>query len=158
MKNSLYIIIALLFLTACDNPYEDITFVEIKNVRLTNISKNKVDLVADCILYNPNSVGLELREADFDVFLNGKKAAKVLQEKDALMPAKEEFTFPITASIDPEELYGKKASGLFDIAIQVLANEEVAVKYEGTLKAGKGSFNFLVPVIDSLKVPVKIRN
>lgn len=148
-------IVCFLAITSCTNPYEDITFLEIKNARLINITETNVELVADCILYNPNAVGFDLKEADFDVFLYGEKAATILQSADAVMPGKEEFTFPISASVNPKEIYGK-GRGLMDVALQVLANKKVQIKYTGTIKVAKGDYGFTVPIVDSLEMPIEI--
>ena len=155
MKYLLYLFTVVLFIS-CTNPYEDISFVEIKNARLINITETNVELVADCILYNPNSVGFDLKEANFDVYLYGNKAAHVLQDADAVMPAKKEFSFPITATVNPKEIYGR-GRGLLDVALQVMANKRIKVKYEGTIKVAKGDYGFTVPVVDSLEVPLEIK-
>jgi LEA14-like dessication related protein len=140
---------------SCSNPYEDIVFVDIENAQFQTISQDKLELVADCILYNPNKVGLELREADFKVFVNDKEAAQVTQEENTMMPGREQFTFPIKVDINPKELYGKKGKDAWNIAAQILINREIGIKYMGKIKAGKGMVSIEVPIVDSLKVPIK---
>ncbi len=156
MRPALLLTLVVLFLVSCSNPYQEIEFVKITNLRVKNVTASNVDLIADCILYNPNAVAFELKQSDFKVYLYGRKAMSLLQARDAMLPANEQFTFPIEASVHPDQLYSN-GRGLLDAAIQVLANKNVQVKYAGTVTVAKGDYSLRVPVIDSLKVPLKIK-
>jgi LEA14-like dessication related protein len=153
----LLILISIIVFSSCDNPYEDILFVEIKNAEIIKADFSNLEITATCVLFNPNSVGLNLKNADFDVYVNGKKAATIDQNEDVVMPANSDFEFPIKTTINPKELYGDKGKGLLGATLQILGNQKIDVKYEGTIKVGKGAINFNVPVIDSLSVPVKLK-
>jgi LEA14-like dessication related protein len=107
------------------------------------------------VLYNPNSIGWNLKEADFEVYINGKKTAFIKQKEDVVMPANSLFEFPIRTSVNPKDIYGEKGSGILGAALQILSSQKVDVTYDGTIKVGKGAINFTVPVVDSMTVPVK---
>ncbi|AGC76453.1 LEA14-like dessication related protein [Nonlabens dokdonensis] len=151
----LLLLLVLIGFSACENPYDDIVFVEIKDANLEKVSATKLEIAATCVLYNPNSVGLNLKEADFDVYLNGKKSAIIDQNENVEMPANSEFDFPIRASVNPKDIYGEKGKGVLGAALQILASQKVDVKYDGSINVGKGAINFTVPVVDSLSIPVK---
>jgi LEA14-like dessication related protein len=151
----LVILFILICLSACENPYEDIVFVAIKDAKLEKVTTTKLEIVATCVLYNPNSVGLNLKEADFDVYVNGKKSAFIDQNNNVEMPANAQFDFPIRATVNPKDIYGEKGKGVLGAALQILASQKVDVKYNGSIKVGKGVINFTVPVVDSLSIPVK---
>jgi LEA14-like dessication related protein len=151
----LFLLFTIVFLSSCDSPYEDIVFVEIKDVQLEKSAGNQLDIVATCVLYNPNSVGLNLKEADFDMYISGKKAAVINQREDVVMPAYSEFEFPIRTSVKLTDIQGEQGLGILGAALQFLVSQKVDVKYQGTITVGKGAVNFSVPVQDSLSVPVK---
>jgi len=151
----LFLLFTIVFLSSCDSPYEDIVFVEIKDVQLEKAAGNQLDIVATCVLYNPNSVGLNLKEADFDMYISGKKAAVINQREDVVMPAYSEFEFPIRTSVKLTDIQGEQGLGILGAALQFLVSQKVDVKYQGTITVGKGAVNFSVPVQDSLSVPVK---
>jgi LEA14-like dessication related protein len=153
MKKLLFLF-TILLLGSCKNPYKDIAFVEIKNPTLEKVTLHQLDILATCVLYNPNSVAINLEEVDFDVYVNGNKTALIKQLEKVLMPANSEFEFPIRASVSPKEVYGEKGKGVLGAALQILASQKVDVKYEGSIKVGKGAIHFRVPVVDSLSVPV----
>jgi LEA14-like dessication related protein len=145
----------MVLLSSCSSPYEEVVFVEIKDAQLENLLGNQLDIVATCVLYNPNSVGLNLREANVDVYVSGKKIATVNQLKDVVMPANSEFEFPVRTSVKLTDLNTKQGTGILGAALQFLVSQKVGVMYQGTIRLGKGAVNFSVPVQDSLSVSVK---
>lgn len=148
--------IAVLFLTSCENAYEEVVFIEIKNVKILNAASENLELTGDCVLYNPNGIGLDLTKAKFDVFVNGRKTVEIDQDLDIEMPADAEFILPLRAKMSPKDFYGEKGKGLLGATLQILAKQKVDIKYNGSINAGKGMVNFQVPIVDSLEVPVKI--
>lgn len=147
---------SLFLLTSCENSYEEITFINIQNVKIKNATADNVELSGDCVLFNPNPVGLDLTKANFDIYIDGNKAAKINQDLDIEMPSNGEFILPLSVKISPQELYGEKGDNLLNAALQAFLNQKVNIKYDGSIRAGKGIVNFEVPIIDSLEVPVKI--
>lgn len=150
-----FLLFIMVLLSSCSSPYEEVVFVEIKDAQLENLLGNQLDIVATCVLYNPNSVGLNLREANVDVYVSGKKIAAVNQLKDVVMPANSEFEFPVRTSVKLTDLNTKQGTGILGAALQFLVSQKVGVMYQGTIRLGKGAVNFSVPVQDSLSVSVK---
>lgn len=150
-----FLLFIMVLLSSCSSPYEEVVFVEIKDAQLENVLGNQLDIVATCVLYNPNSVGLNLREANVDVYVSGKKIAAVNQLKDVVMPANSEFEFPVRTSVKLTDLNIKQGTGILGAALQFLVSQKVGVMYQGTIRLGKGAVNFSVPVQDSLSVSVK---
>ncbi|WP_431472410.1 LEA type 2 family protein [Nonlabens sp. SCSIO 43208] len=157
MKKIFILFVVALVSFSCSNPYEDVVFLRIEQAELLNITRDSVELQAVCVMYNPNDIGLQLKQADFDVYINNYKSANIHQTSDAIMPGNSEFEFPIKAQLSPKDLIGKRGNQMIDIALQVLGNKKVAVKYDGSVDIEKGVFSITVPVVDSLEVPVKFK-
>ncbi|MBF4985672.1 LEA type 2 family protein [Nonlabens mediterrranea] len=156
MRALLGLLSILFLLTSCEDAYEEIVFIEIKNVKIKNATSELVQLSGDCTLFNPNPVGLDLTKAKFDVYVNGRKTAEINQDLDVKMPANQEFILPLNATMSPKDFYGEKGRGLLDATLQILVKQKVDIKYNGSIRAGKGIVTFEVPVVDSLEVPVKV--
>ncbi|KEZ92621.1 LEA/WHy family protein [Nonlabens ulvanivorans] len=156
MRALLLLCSVLIAMTSCQDAYEEVVFMEIKNVKINNATSDNVQLSGDCVLFNPNAVGLDLTKAKFDVYVNGRKTAEINQDLDVEMPASDEFILPLKATMSPKDFYGEKGRGLLDATLQILVNQKVDIKYNGSIRAGKGMVNFEVPIIDSLEVPVKV--
>lgn len=156
MKKIFLVAITILFFNSCSSDYSEVEFKEITNVKLDNIKGATIELTGDCVLYNPNGVALDLTDATFNVYVDGRKTAVMSQELDVKMPAGSDFILPLKATIDAKEFYGEQGAGLFRAAMQVLAKQKVTIKYDGAIKAGKGWAKFPVKIVDSVEVPVKI--
>ena len=143
-------------MTSCEDAYEEVVFMEIKNVKIKNATTDNMELIGDCVLFNPNPVGLDLTKAKFDIYIDGRKTAQINQNLGVEMPASGDFILPLTVKMSPKDFYGEKGDGLLNATLQILVNQKVNIKYNGSIKAGKGMINFEIPVVDSLEVPIKI--
>lgn len=156
MKQIITLCLVVFTFWGCTETYKEVEFREIRNVQLSNVSSATVDLTGDCLLYNPNDVALDITDATFDVYVDGRKTAVVHQEIDVVMQANEQFILPLKATIDAKDFYGEQGEGLFRAAVQMIAQQKVTIKYDGVIKAGKGWVRLPVKVIDSVEVPVKL--
>jgi LEA14-like dessication related protein len=156
MKQIITLCLVVFTFCGCTETYKEVEFREIRNVQLSNVSGATVDLTGDCLLYNPNDVALDITDATFDVYVDGRKTAVVHQEIDVVMQANEQFILPLKATIDAKDFYGEQGEGLFRAAVQMIAQQKVTIKYDGIIKAGKGWVRLPVKVIDSVEVPVKL--
>ncbi|MDP5101882.1 MAG: hypothetical protein NWQ09_11195 [Nonlabens sp.] len=156
MKQIITLCLVVFTFCGCTETYEDVEFKEITNVRLSNVTATSVELNGDCVLFNPNNVALDVTDAAFDVYVDGRKTAVVHQEIDVVMQPNEQFILPLKATIDATDFYGEQGEGLFRAAIQMMARQKVSVKYDGVIKAGKGWVKLPVKIKDSVEVPVKL--
>lgn len=156
MRQIITLCLVVFTFCGCTETYKEVEFQEIRNVQLSNVSGATVDLTGDCLLYNPNDVALDITDATFDVYIDGRKTAVVHQEIDVVMQANEQFILPLKATIDAKDFYGEQGEGLFRAAVQMIARQKVTIKYDGVIKAGKGWVRLPVKVIDSVEVPVKL--
>lgn len=104
-KFLLFIVVLLLFLGAGAYWYyqkhgepQAPDFKEIKNLKITEVvpfPKPVITFEADAVLNNSNPFGLDLVDANFDVYVDKKKATKVAQRLSTTMPAESDFTVPL---------------------------------------------------------------
>lgn len=146
----------MIMFVSCTNDYNDVQFKEIRNVQIGNLTGSVIEITGDCVLYNPNNVTLDLTDADLDLIIEGNRAGKVQQQLKVVMPAASEFVLPLKATMSPKEFYGDKGNNLMQAAVQMLARQEIYIKYDGVIKAGKGWASVPVKVLDSVQVPVRI--
>ncbi len=156
MRVLLTLLSIVFLMTSCEDAYEEVVFMEIKNVKIKNATTDNMELIGDCVLFNPNPVGLDLTKAKFDIYIDGRKTAQINQNLGVEMPASGEFILPLTVKMSPKDFYGEKGDGLLNATLQILVNQKVNIKYNGSINAGKGMINFEIPVVDSLEVPIKI--
>jgi LEA14-like dessication related protein len=156
MKNIIYLCLITVVFYGCTETYKEVEFKEITNVQLSNLTGTTIDLTGDCLLFNPNNVALDVSDATFDLYVDGRKTAVVHQEIDVVMSANEQFILPLKATIDAKDFYGEQGEGLFRAAVQMMARQKVSIKYNGVINAGKGWVKLPIKVVDSVEVPVKL--
>ena len=140
-------------MTSCSRPQAPV-FKKIKNVRVEDANLKNVTLLADAVLFNPNSVGCMIQSTDIDVIANEVAVGKIVQEVETEMPAQSEFEIPLVLNFPTKKIF-EKNSGLLDGILSALGDKTVDVQYNGTIKVKAMGMSFNVPVEQSQVVPLK---
>jgi LEA14-like dessication related protein len=132
---------------SCQLPKEKI---QLKNIRDVVVdASSDPTLKANAIFFNPNQVKGKLKNIDVDIFVNGKKAAKVKQDYNMLIPANSEFTVPLVVNLNMKEL------GFMDTLLGMVGGKKFEVRYEGAIKLNYRGIPVRVPI--KYKDDVKLR-
>lgn len=129
---TLLILIPLIVLAffSCANP-KDLVYQDVKNFRLMELSmKPKVGM--DVQFFNPNKFGMTMKDADIDLYLNGKLVGKAKLANTYNVPANDTFLLPVNLTADLQQILPN--------AMAILANNSVDVELKGYVKAGRGVF------------------
>ena len=129
---------AVLLLTACEKPDQDIVLRHIRDV-VVDASSGPM-LKANAIFYNPNNMRGRIRRIDVEIFVNGKKAASVDQSLKTSIPAQAEFTVPLEVKLAIKEL------GVMDTIFGMIGGKTFKVRYKGSLKLSYRGMPISVPV------------
>ena len=97
-------------------------------------------LKADAVFFNPNSSRMRVKRIDIDVFVDGKKAARVDQRLNALMKANSEFTVPLEVQLNLKEV------GLLDTILSLFGGKKYDIQFVGSMKVTVNGFPVKVPV------------
>ncbi len=130
------------FLISCAAPSEP-EFKKLENVKFGSLSVIKpysVTLNADAIFHNPNVLGANITEMNFDVYINDQKTTKINQDISAKMSPNSDFSLPIKCKIPLKEVFK-------DFKFKDILKEKVLrYKLDGYLKIGLGNVELKVPV------------
>lgn len=143
----LIFIAAMLLMTGCKKPDEDIVLRHIKDVVVDATTEPM--LRANAVFYNPNDMRGRLRKIDVEIFVNGKKAASVEQTLKMSIPAAAEFTVPLEVKLALKEM------GVMDTIFGMIGGKTFNIHYKGSLKLSYRGFPINVPV--DYKDDVKLR-
>jgi LEA14-like dessication related protein len=137
---SLFAVTALLItaLFSCV-PKEEVVFKGIENIAVEPDQQNEPVLKADALFYNPNTVRMKLKEIYVDVMVNGKPSARVRQQLKLSIPAKSDFSVPVTAQLSLKEL------GLLDTIVNLLGGKKYAIQYTGYVRIAVHGVTVKVP-------------
>lgn len=126
-----------LFLSGC-GPKEDIEFKYVKDVIVD--ANSEPLLKGKAVLYNPNKQRMKLRKINVDVYVDGKKTARIDQEPALLIPSEAEFTVPLEVKLNMKEL------GFMDTLFGVLGGKKMKIRYKGTISVTYKGIPARVPV------------
>lgn len=133
MRNR-HIFIALILCTvaifSCTSP-KNLVYQDVKNFKVLTLSLNP-EIGMDLQFFNPNSFGVTLKDANIDVYVNGRMIGKTSLVNTFHVPGNDTTLVPVKLAAD--------LTNIFANAYSLLANKEVSVRLNGSVKAGKGVF------------------
>jgi LEA14-like dessication related protein len=126
------------------NKIKNLEYKGIKNTRVKQAGFGNTDITLDAIFYNPNKFGVQVKEADLDIYIDNVQMGKadIFLDKSTLrtieIPREKQFVIPIIAHIEPM----KAISTL----LKALSSSAVKLDIRGTTKVGKGGVFIKVPI------------
>jgi LEA14-like dessication related protein len=113
-------------------------FIDARNFGLRSIGAKTSTITADLVYFNPNNLGLQMKKAEVDVYIDDKFLGHSLLDTLILIPKKDTFSFPVNLEVEMKNI--------FPNALSLLTKTEVDLRIEGTAKVGKGGIFLNVPV------------
>jgi LEA14-like dessication related protein len=141
------LLILLVLMNSCATPKEDVVLRKVRDIIVdANVEPM---LKANAILYNPNDIKMKLRKIDMDVFVDGKKAARIDQKLKTAIPAKAEFTVPLEVKLNLKEF------GLLDTILGAIGGKKYNIRYKGSIGITYKGLPIRVPVDYQSDVRIK---
>lgn len=85
-------------------------FVNVENIKVVESNSKNIILSADALFMNPNDIGGELKTDEIKIYVNNNEVGYV-STKSFEVPAKKEFTIPLTATVPIDSLISNKSIG-----------------------------------------------
>lgn len=125
--------------------YEDIPYYKsMEKVRIEKFTSSGIQVKANVICHNPNSVEVKLSGFDFKIAANGKQVAVAKQVISSTISADSDFTIPLTVSFSPKKLF--KLKDLLGVAFASLKSKAIHMKYDGTVTVQLLGEDIAIPV------------
>lgn len=126
-----FLLLSTLFLTIIScSVNKKPEFISVKNIEVTDSTSKLITVTAEAIFSNPNNVSGQLETEGIIVFVNGNQIAHV-SSKPFNVPAKKDFTIPLTAKIPTDSLYSNNNLGGL---LGSLFSKKIKVQYKGDIK------------------------
>ncbi|HLO81524.1 MAG TPA: LEA type 2 family protein [Chitinophagaceae bacterium] len=113
-------------------------FIDARNFELKSLGVKTSTVSADLFYYNPNNMGLQLKKAELDVYIDDKFLGHSLLDTLIFIPKKDTFSFPVNMDVEMKNI--------FPNAFSLLTKTEIDLRIEGTAKVGKGGLFLNIPV------------
>jgi len=132
----IYIIVISAFLS-CSSP-KDLEYVDYQNFSIQNLGFNNSTVSLDMKYYNPNNFGLQLKNTDLDIFINGNLLGHSSSDSLIRIPRRDTFNIPVKFDVNMQSL--------FKNALNTLLGKEILVKLTGRIRVGKANIFKSFPV------------
>jgi len=108
------------------------------NFSIQKLGFNNSTIKLDLQYYNPNNYGMQLRNSDLDIFIDGTLLGHSSFDTLIRIPRRDTFMLPIKFDVDMQNI--------FKNAWSTLTGKEVLVRLTGKLKVGKANVFMSLPV------------
>lgn len=133
----LFLVIIVMTFLSCSSPKE-LEYQSFHNFAVEKLGFNKSTVSLDIQYYNPNNFGMQLKNSDLDIFIDGSLLGHSSFDTLIRIPRRDTFVLPVKFDVDMQNLYKN--------ALSTLTGKEVVVKLTGKLRIGKANVFMSLPV------------
>jgi LEA14-like dessication related protein len=123
--------------SSCSTP-KAVEYRDFKNFKVQKIGFSNSDVLMDLVYYNPNNFALQLKRTEVEIYIDNTLLGSTSQDYQITIPKKQDFTIPITVSVDMKNLLKN--------GVYALVKKQVIVKVKGTVKVGKANVFISFPI------------
>ncbi len=128
------LIVALL---SCSTP-KALEYKTYHNFSVEKLGFNNSTIKLDLEYFNPNNFGMQLKNSDLDIFIDGNLLGHSSFDTLITIPRRDTFILPIKFDVDMQNIYKN--------AWSTLTGKEVLIRLAGKLKIGKANVFMSLPV------------
>lgn len=141
------------FFSSCSD-FEEIELTQVKELKVKNISSGMIDFSVNAEIFNPNSFGVTVKGAEFDIKLEGIDLGKTQLGESFKIKGNSKETHQINFNLDISKLSIMSIPKIISIASS--GGKEVNVEVDGTIKGGAFLISKTFPVSVKQKVPLQL--
>ena len=130
-------LISILLIYSCSSPKE-LEYQSFHNFSIQKLGFNNSTVSLDIVYYNPNNFGMQLRNSDMDIYIDGSMLGHSSFDTLIRIPRRDTFTLPVKFDVQMENIYRN--------AWSALTGKEVTVKLTGKIRIGKANVFMSFPV------------
>jgi len=152
MKKTFYFLILFLLIYSCSVNKQPV-FIKVDDLKVTRFAADTIHLKANAFFENPNDVGGKIATDDLLILVNDIEVAQVFSE-DFKVPARNQFTVPLTAKVPTKKLLDTNKNGILGGLINSFISKKVNIRIKGKLEYVVFGFKkeFLVDKTEELKI------
>jgi LEA14-like dessication related protein len=136
-KPRLFYSVIMLTILSCSTP-KALEYKTYHNFSVQKLGFNSSTIKLDLEYYNPNNFGMQLKNSDLDIFIDGNLLGHSSFDTLIRIPRRDTFLLPIKFDVDMQNI--------FKNAWSTLTGKEVLVRLTGKLKVGKANLFMSLPV------------
>ena len=138
MKNLTCLSLITIFtIFSCSSPKE-LEYQSFHNFSIQKLGFNNSTVSLGIVYYNPNNFGMQLRNSDMDIYIDGSMLGHSSFDTLIRIPRRDTFTLPVKFDVNMQNIYKN--------ALSAITGKEVTVKLTGKIRIGKANVFMSFPV------------
>lgn len=137
VKPKIFYFVLVWAILSCSAP-KALEYKTYHNFSIQKLGFSSSTIKLDLEYYNPNNFGMQLKNSDLDIFIDGNLLGHSSFDTLIRIPRRDTFTLPIKFDVDMQNIYKN--------AWNTLLGKEVLVRLTGKLKVGKANVFMSLPV------------
>lgn len=122
---------------SCSSP-KALEYKTYHNFSIEKLGFSNSAISLDLEYYNPNNFGMQLKNTDLDIYINGNLLGHSSTDSLISIPRKDTFLVPVKFNVDMKNV--------FKNAWNTLIGKDILVRLSGKVKVGKGNVFMNFPV------------
>ena len=131
-----FVFVSMAFLS-CSSP-KALEYKTYHNFSIESLGFNNSTMSLNLEYYNPNNFGMQLKNTDLDIFINGNLLGHSTTDTLINIPRRDTFLVPVKFNVDMRNA--------FKNAWNTLMGKEVLVRLSGKVRVGKGNVFMSFPI------------
>lgn len=142
MKKWMFLMpILVLFLASCSE-IRDVEFQGMENFQVKKSGNEKITIMMDAKLYNPNSFNIKIKPSTIDIFVGTNNLGKAKIVNVTKLKKLEKGNYPIEIETSIGEVLGGGLGGL----LGAFTKQKIDLRMKGDLRVGAFGLSTTVPV------------
>ena len=118
-------LLVLLLLTACDPDVKNLDVVDVGEPDVASFKKKQALVLWSVSVHNPNPFDVLVTEVQADVFIEGERAATIVDRTERGVSAGDTTDLPLDISVDPRTIWPDLQTGAIRVREDVVATLKV---------------------------------
>lgn len=136
-------VLLVVFVIVSCAPPRALEYKTFHNFSVKTLGFSKSTIALELEYYNPNNFGMQLKNSDLDIFIDGNLLGHSFSDSLIQIPRRGDFRLPVKFDVDMKNA--------FKNALNTLTGKEVTIRLTGKIKAGKGNVFMSIPVRYEMK-------
>ena len=124
-------------LASCSD-VKDPEFRRVDNFGVKKLGFQDATIGFDVTYYNPNSFGVNVKEAEADIYIDSLYVGKFAQDQVVNVNKAAEFSIPFSGRVSLQQA--------LNLDLQDISSRDILLRAEGTAKVGKGGIYITKPI------------
>lgn len=137
IRKTFGLIFLIMVFMSCSSP-KALEYRDYRNFAIQRLGFDNSTVTLSLEYFNPNNYGMQLRNTDLDIFINGNLLGHSSMDTLIRIPRKDTFSIPVKFDVDMQKV--------FKNAWSTLMGKEVVVKLTGKVRVGKANVFINFPV------------